>query len=427
MDDFVSYLDKKSKEKTNFDNIIDIINASNAHFFQQKFNATEYTGFNNNCCMDGSVEFCDTINNKVARKMSNYDEWQNEHLVDTIDNDRELINIDVSVSNLSDLIVLIDENPYDAKYRYNIDLRSLHLIKPEIYGIDTMIGMEDLKDSVFNQLLYFLQRLHINKDNKEHDFKHTIICGPPGTGKTEVAKMIGLMYSKLGLLKNNVFRKVTRDDLVAGYLGQTAIKVKKVIDECGCIFIDEVYSLSNGNTNVDSFSKECIDTLCEALSDRKNDLMVIVAGYEREIEDNFFGINHGLRSRFIWNFKIDKYNAEDLFSIFKKKINDANWSILQEDDIKPTKNSIRTADSNVQQFNFKWFEKNYNSFENYGRDMEVLFSHIKICHSRRAFGNTSPDNLKKITLCDIENGFKAFKKNMVKNDTLLPDIPGFYI
>ena len=77
MDDFVSYLDKKSKEKTNFDNIIDIINASNAHFFQQNLNTSEYTGFNNNCCMDGSVEFCHTINNKVARKMSNYDELQN--------------------------------------------------------------------------------------------------------------------------------------------------------------------------------------------------------------------------------------------------------------------------------------------------------------------------------------------------------------
>ena len=81
---------------------------------------------------------------------------------------------------------------------------------------------------------------------KNHDFKHTVIYGPPGTGKTEVAKLIGSMYSKLGLLKNNVFRKVTRDDLIAGYLGQTAIKVKKVIDECGCIFIDEAYSLSNG-------------------------------------------------------------------------------------------------------------------------------------------------------------------------------------
>lgn len=407
MDDFVSYLDIKSKEKTNFDNIIDIVNASNVHFFQQKFNTSVYTGFNANCCMDDSVEFCSVVNNKVVRKISNYDQWQNEHLVENVVNERELKIIDVAVSNLSDLIVLIDQNPYDVEYRYNIDLRSLHLIKKEISDIDSMIGMEELKDAVFGQLLYFLQRLHISNDNKNHDFKHTIICGPPGTGKTEVAKMIGSMYSKLGLLKNNVFRKVTRDDLIAGYLGQTALKVKKLIDECGCIFIDEVYSLSNGNSNVDSFSKECIDTLCEALSDHKNDLMVIVAGYEREMKDNFFGINPGLRSRFIWNFKIDNYNAENLFFIFKKKINDAEWSILNETDI-----------------NLKWFEKNYKVFKNYGRDMEVLFSYIKICHSRRAFGTTLPNNFKKITACDIETGFEMFKKNMIDNDASLPD---FYI
>jgi stage V sporulation protein K len=407
MDDFVSYLDNKSKEKSNFGNIVDIINASNVHFFQQNFNTSVYTGFDANCCIDDSAEFCYTINNKVVRKMSNYDEWQNAHMVDNVDNERELKVIDVAVSNLSELILIIDNNPYDSKYRYNIDLRSLHLIKNEISAIDAMIGMEELKYSVFGQLLYFLQRLHISNNNKDHDFKHTIICGPPGTGKTEVAKMIGSMYSKLGLLKNNVFRKVTRDDLIAGYLGQTALKVKKLIDECGCIFIDEVYSLSNGNSNVDSFSKECIDTLCEALSDRKNDLMVIVAGYEREMEDNFFGINPGLRSRFIWNFKIDKYNAEDLFFIFKKKINDADWSILNETDI-----------------TVKWFEKNYKIFKNYGRDMEVLFSYIKICHSKRAFGNILPHNLKKITACDIENGFEMFKKNMINNNASLPD---FYI
>jgi len=410
MDDFVSYLDKKSKEKNNFGSIIDIINASNLHFFQQNLNSTEYTGFDANYCMDSSIDFVQTVNNKVVRKMSNYDEWQNEHLIENVVNERELKVIDVSVCNLSGLLVFIDKNPYDSNYRYNIDLRSLHLIKNEINDIDAMIGMEDLKDSVFNQLLYFLQRLHISKNNKEHDFKHTIICGPPGTGKTEVAKKIGSMYSKLGLLKNNVFRKVTRDDLIAGYLGQTAIKVKKVFDECGCVFIDEVYSLSNGNSNVDSFAKECIDTICEALSDRKNDLMVIVAGYEREIEDNFFGINPGLRSRFIWNFKIDKYNTEDLFFIFKKKINDADWSIFNEDDI-----------------NLKWFEKNYKVFENYGRDMEVLFSYIKICHSRRAFGNILPDDLKKITTEDIDNGFEMFKKNKINNNTLLTDIPSFYI
>jgi stage V sporulation protein K len=410
MDEFVNFLDRKANEKPDYDNIVDIINASNAHFFQQKFNATEYTGFDNTCFINGGNDFSETVNNKSLRKTSNYDEWQNAHLVENLDNDRELKIIDVSLSNLSELIVIINENQYDPKYRYNIDLRSLHLIKGDISDINALIGMEELKDSVFNQLLYFLQRLHIGRNNKDHDFKHTIICGPPGTGKTEVAKMIGSMYSKLGLLKNNIFRKVTRDDLIAGYLGQTAIKVKKVIDECGCIFIDEVYSLSNGNSNVDSFSKECIDTICEALSDRKNDLMVIVAGYEREIEDNFFNINPGLRSRFIWNFKIEKYSAENLFLIFKKKINDAEWEILDENDI-----------------NLKWFKTNYKFFKNYGRDMEVLFSHIKISHSRRAFGNLLPINLKKISLDDVENGFKSFKKNMIKNDTQLSDIPGFYL
>jgi len=409
MDDFVCYLDNKSKEKNNFGSIIDIINASNVHFFQQHFNTSAYTGFDTNCCMDDSAHFCCSVNNTVVRKMSNYDEWQNEHLVENVVNEGELKVIDVTVSNLSDLILIINKNPYDSKYTYNIDLRSLHLIKNEISHINDMIGMEELKEAVLNQLLYFLQRLHIGNNN-QHDYKHTIICGPPGTGKTEVAKTIGSMYSKLGLLKNNVFRKVTRDDLIAGYLGQTAIKVKKLIDECGCIFIDEVYSLSNGNSNVDSFSKECIDTLCEALSDRKNDLMVIVAGYEREMEDNFFGINPGLRSRFIWNFKIDKYNAEHLFFIFKKKINDAGWNILNETDI-----------------TVKWFHKNYKVFKNYGRDMEILFTYIKISHSRRAFGATLPNDLKIITSSDIEKGFEMFNKNSSNNDYGLQCAPDFYI
>jgi Holliday junction resolvasome RuvABC ATP-dependent DNA helicase subunit len=95
-----------------------------------------------------------------------------------------------------------------------------------------------------------MQELHIT--NKESDFKHTVLYGPPGTGKTEIAKIIGTMYSKIGILKNNVFKKVTRNDMVAGYLGQTAIKTKKVIDEClgGVLFIDEAYSLANNYQEV---------------------------------------------------------------------------------------------------------------------------------------------------------------------------------
>jgi len=413
MDDFVEFLDRKSKEKTDYDNIADIINASNVHFFHQSLYNKDYTGYTcyDNCLHNNEiVSLIDNRKELRKRKMSNYDEWQNEHLTETIHTNKEVKIIDVSASSLNDLIFIIDNNPYDSNFRYNIDLRSLHIIKDDLVGINSLIGMEELKTSVFNQLLYFLQRLHISKNNKEHDFKHTVIYGPPGTGKTEVAKFIGSMYSKLGLLKNNVFRKVTRDDLIAGYLGQTAIKVKKVIDECGCIFIDEAYSLSNGPSDVDSFSKECIDTICEALSDRKKDLMVIIAGYEDEIEHNFFNINKGLKSRFIWNFKIDSYTAENLFDIFKKKLLDSDWSVLNDKDI-----------------NLKWFNKNHKCFKHFGRDIEALFSHIKICHSMRMFGNTQPENLKKITLGDLNNGFDSFKNNMVKHENPLPNIPGLYV
>jgi SpoVK/Ycf46/Vps4 family AAA+-type ATPase len=413
MDDFVEFLDRKSKEKTDYDNISDIIKASNAHFFHQCLYNKNYTGISTDHNYLYNNELVSLIDNRKElrkRKMSNYDEWQNEHLVETIHTDKELKVIDVSASSLKDLIDIINNNPYDSNFRYNIDLRSLHIIKDNLVGIDSLIGMKELKTSIFNQLLYFLQRLHISNNNKEHDFKHTVIYGSPGTGKTEIAKLIGSMYSKLGLLKNNVFRKVTRDDLIAGYLGQTAIKVKKVIDECGCIFIDEVYSLSNGPNDVDSFSKECIDTICEALSDRKKDLMVIIAGYEKEVERNFFNINPGLKSRFIWNFKIDKYDANELFHIFHKKLLDSDWSVLNDNDI-----------------NLKWFEKNYNIFKHFGRDIEVLFSYIKICHSKRMFGNTKPENLKKITLDDLNNGLKSFKKNMIKDENPLPNIPGLYV
>ena len=121
---------------------------------------------------------------------------------------------------------------------------------------------------------------------------------------------------------------MTRSDLVAGFLGQTALKTKDIIKEClgGVLFIDEAYSLGSQEKR-DSFSKECIDTLCEALSDHKDNLMVIIAGYETDLNECFFKSNQGLNSRFTWRLKIDNYNAADLHNMFIKKINDSGWSI----------------------------------------------------------------------------------------------------
>ena len=298
--------------------------------------------------------------------------------------------------NLRHLLEIMNDNPVRDDVEYNIDLKLLSGIKAELTELKEMIGMEKIKESVFEQLVYFIQDLH---QGNEGDYKHTVIMGPPGTGKTRVAKIIGNMYSKLGVLKNNVFRKVTRNDLIAGYLGQTSIKTKKVIDEClgGVLFIDEAYSLANED-NEDMYSKECLDTLCEALSDHKNDLMVIIAGYENELNNRFFTANSGLESRFIWRFKMEDYSAKELLQIFGVLVLNGGWSYLDEALV-----------------NESWFREKKDKFKGLGRDMEALFTYTKVAHGLRIYGK--PIELKKkISLEDIDKGYKMFLNNVKKDD-----------
>jgi len=178
---------------------------------------------------------------------------------------------------------------------------------------------------------------------------------------------------------------------VAGYLGQTALKTQDVIKEAlgGVLFIDEAYALGNSEKK-DSFAKECIDTLCEALSDHKDNLMVIIAGYESELNACFFSYNPGLKSRFPWIFKTDKYEPHELKEIFKKKVLDINWYIDKDIDS-------------------EFFETNKDYFPSYGRDIEILLLKTKIAHSRRVFCE-SIENKKIINNNDLANGFELFKK-----------------
>lgn len=304
---------------------------------------------------------------------------------------KEKVNIYVKINNLDDLIQLIEKYPVKEDIEYNINIAALHKIKKELIELNRMIGMKELKTNVLDQLLYYIQDLHVNGN----DFMHTVIYGPPGTGKTEIAKIIGKIYGNLGILKKGTFKKVTRSDLIAGYLGQTAIKTKEVIEESlgGVLFIDEAYSLGNIEKK-DSFSKECIDTLCEALSNYKDELMVIVAGYKKELDECFFTYNQGLESRFTWRFHIHDYKYDELFHIFTKKVVDSGWGIDEKN------NNVKA----------EWFENKMVYFKYYGRDIENMFSKIKISHSRRIFGE--PDcNKTKITLDDLEKGFHMFINN----------------
>jgi SpoVK/Ycf46/Vps4 family AAA+-type ATPase len=169
------------------------------------------------------------------------------------------------------------------------------------------------------------------------------------------------------------------------------MKTKDVIHECigGVLFIDEAYALGNSEKR-DSFSKECIDTICESLSDHKKDLMCIIAGYEKELNECFFNYNPGLESRFTWKFKIDEYNHSELKQIFEKKIKDCGWDLKEP-------------------LEEEWFKKNKDFFRYFGRDMETLFSKVKIAHSRRVFCLPKEEKTK-ISMKDLEKGFSIYKK-----------------
>jgi len=405
--DFVEYLDNyKSKRQCRYSEYIKIVGLINENYEYNNISHQNFTGeptksnTNNYYFMHSSSNW-NTINKDNNQFDSFYSLWKSEHETDINklldENEKhdiviEKVNIDTKIDNLNDLIKIIDENEFKPYAEYNIDLKALHNIKKELNDLNNMIGMENMKKSILDQLLYFIQELHVGKQISE--FKHTVIYGSPGTGKTEIAKIIGNMYSKLGILKNNVFKKVTRNDLIAGYLGQTAIKTKKVIDEClgGVLFIDEAYSLASTENN-DTYSKECLDTLCEALSDHKDDLMVIIAGYDKELEDTFFRANRGLESRFIWRFKMDPYNHKEMMKIFKKKVFEHEWNFENETEI-----------------NEKWFSDKKEAFKNFGRDMELLFTYTKIAHGRRIYGKDK-ELRKKISLPDINNGYEIFLKN----------------
>jgi len=405
---FVNYLDNyKSKRQCRYSEYIKIFNLINENYHYNNISDVHFTGEpvknNSSYYLLNSNSNWNTLNNKHAEHFDSvYSLWKSEHETDInkLLQENEItqtIHIDAKIDTINDLLKIIDENEVKPQTEYNIDLKSLHNIKKELKELNNMIGMENMKKSILDQLLYFIQELHVG--NQISEFKHTVIYGSPGTGKTEIAKIIGNMYSKLGILKNNVFKKVTRNDLIAGYLGQTAIKTKKVIDEClgGVLFIDEAYSLASHDNN-DSYSKECLDTLCEALSDYKDNLMVIIAGYDKELEETFFRANRGLESRFIWRFKMDPYNHAEMMKIFKKKVFDHEWNFENENDL-----------------NEKWFADKKDKFKNFGRDMELLFSYTKIAHGRRIYGKDK-ELRKKISLDDINAGYETFLKNRQKKE-----------
>lgn len=209
------------------------------------------------------------------------------------------------------------------------DARTLQDLLDEL---NALVGLEKVKSKVQDLIIY--QRVQKMRQEKNlHSAKNTLhlaFTGNPGTGKTTVARIVGRIYKRIGLLSKGHFVEVSRTDLIAGYQGQTALKVKKVIEQAkgGVLFIDEAYSITE-NDHSDSYGRECLTELTKALEDYREDLVVIVAGYTEPMK-KFFESNPGLKSRFNTFIEFDDYNPDELEEILVSMCRNNDY-ILNED------------------------------------------------------------------------------------------------
>ncbi|MBQ6889209.1 MAG: AAA family ATPase [Lachnospiraceae bacterium] len=279
------------------------------------------------------------------------------------------------------------------------------VLPPDVYRkqsakemLGDVIGMENVKKTAyeFEKYMIFLKRAEMEGLEIPNSNMHMIFAGNPGTGKTMIARVIGQMLYDLGIVGENKVVEVERKDLIAGYIGQTAAKTTEVIERAigGVLFIDEAYTLVPSSER--DFSTEAIATLIKAMEDHKHDLVVIFAGYDKEMHE-FLNINPGIASRIGYTFHFDDYSTEELILMFDRKMKKAGF--IYDEDVLDKVLII------CEHFGRK---KNFGN----GRFVDRLMQRVIVKHS---MGNLDSDSVRYIGKDEIPSIEEMVSTDVVEN------------
>ena len=244
--------------------------------------------------------------------------------------------------------------------------------------LDSLVGLDDVKKDIKN----LMNLVKVRRLRKENGLPippmslHMVFMGNPGTGKTTVARIISGLYAAIGVLEKGQLIEVDRSGLVAGYVGQTALKTQEVIKSAlgGVLFIDEAYSLASGGEN--DFGREAIETILKAMEDHRDELIVVVAGYDGPME-KFINSNPGLQSRFNKYFYFPDYNGEQLLHIFKGQCKKNGYALTEE------------AEAEAKAMFEELYENRGENFGN-GRDVRNVFEDTIVRQSNRVAALDAP-------------------------------------
>ncbi len=257
--------------------------------------------------------------------------------------------------------------------------------------LDGLVGLEAVKKDV-KSMMNLVKVRQLRKENGlpvPPMSLHMVFMGNPGTGKTTVARLIGGLYAAIGALSKGQLVEVDRSGLVAGYVGQTAIKTQEVIASAlgGVLFIDEAYSLASGGEN--DFGREAIETVLKAMEDHREDLVVIVAGYTGPME-KFLSSNPGLESRFNKYIFFSDYNGDELNAIFHGQCRKNGYELDEE------------AEAYSKEFFDALYEGRDENFGN-GRDVRNQFEDMVVRQADRLAAMEAPtkEDLIRFTKADF--------------------------